>query len=53
MRRKLAVHLMFLLFGCAYATLDRIPQGAVRVLRGSTEYVVRGDEPSATDGLED
>jgi hypothetical protein len=39
MHRKLAVYSMFALFGCAYATLDRIPQRAAQVLRGSVEQI--------------
>lgn len=46
MRRKLALYMMFALFACAYATLDRVPRAAIQVLRGGAEHVLRGNEPA-------
>jgi hypothetical protein len=53
MRHKLTVCSMFLLFACAYATLDRIPRGAAQVLRGSVEYVQRSYNPAIANDPED
>jgi hypothetical protein len=47
--RSLAVYSMFALFACAYATLDRVPRAAERVLRGGAEYVVRAERHFTTD----
>jgi hypothetical protein len=44
MRQRLAIYAMFGLFACAYATFDRVPRAAERVLRGSAEYVVRAEQ---------
>ena len=45
MRRQIALYAMFLLFACAYATLDRVPRAAIQVLRGGAEHVLRSDDP--------
>jgi hypothetical protein len=42
---------MFFLFACAYATLDRVPQAAIRVLRGGIESMVHYDESTAAAGV--
>ena len=41
--RRYAVYSMFALFACSFATLDRVPRAAERVLRGGAEYVVRAE----------
>ena len=47
--RRFAIYSMFALFACAYATLDRVPRAAERILRGGAEHVLRTEEPSITD----
>lgn len=41
MRRRLALLSMFVFFGLAHATLDRVPRAAASVLRGGGEHVLR------------
>jgi hypothetical protein len=48
MRRRFALYSMFVLFACAYATLERVPRAAERVLRGGAEHVLRADETDVT-----
>jgi hypothetical protein len=48
MRRKLAVYALFALFGCAYATLERLPRSAAETLRGGAEHVVRSEQRPTT-----
>lgn len=48
-RRRLAVCSMFVLFACAYVTLDRLPRSAVSTLRGVTGFVARSESNQMTD----
>lgn len=50
MHRRLALASMFLFFGLAYATLDRLPRAAASVLRGGAEHVERPDRAEAATG---
>jgi hypothetical protein len=52
MRRQIALYGMFLLFACAYATLDRVPRAAIQVLRGGAEHVLRSDDPALASSPE-
>jgi hypothetical protein len=52
MRRQIALYAMFLLFGCAYATLDRVPRSAIQILRGAAEHVLRSDDAEIAIGPE-
>ena len=52
MRRQIALYGMFLLFACAYATLDRVPRAALQTLRGGAEHVLRGDLPETATSPE-
>jgi hypothetical protein len=45
MRRRLALYLLFALFGAAYATHDRVPRSVLSVLRGGAEHVERVEQP--------
>jgi hypothetical protein len=38
--RHIATYSMFVLFACAYATLDRLPRAALQALRGGAEHVL-------------
>ncbi len=48
--RRFAMYSMFALFACAYATLDRVPRAAERVLRGAAEHVLRTEKPAIVTG---
>ncbi len=52
MRRRLALYAMFALFACAWATQDRLPNAAARLLRGAAEHVIRAEEPGIVIGPE-
>ena len=45
MRRRLALYLLFALFGVAYVTQDRVPRSLLSVLRGGAEHVERIEQP--------
>jgi hypothetical protein len=48
-RRRLAVCSPFVLFACAYVTLDRLPSSAGSVLRGGVGFVARSEISQVTD----
>ena len=52
MGRRLATSSLFLLFGLAYATLDRLPRAA-SALRGGSEHVIRFDRAEWSTGPAD
>jgi hypothetical protein len=41
MRRRVALYVTFGLFGCVYATAERLPRSAAELLRSPAEHVSR------------
>ncbi|GGG31793.1 hypothetical protein [Chelatococcus composti] len=52
MYRRLALLSMFVFFAAAYATQDRMPRSAVKLLRGASEHVAVIPGPEASIGPE-